>query len=150
MESIYDTIFVLKIPQWPQKTTFCGHHPTSVTNTTSCLSSAYQYSYHNTLLVLSRPLYPKSLFLWSSAYPCSQQRSQVVLSIPHEASQHSVYPPPNPVSTNSQICGPQPTPIATTASLVVLSLSLKQSQYSLCHTPTQEATKASWWASVYP
>ena len=49
---------------------------------TSCWSSVYPCSYHNTLLVLSGSLWSKSPQLWSSAYLCSKQSSQVVLGLP--------------------------------------------------------------------
>ena len=116
--STCNTLCVISISQHPQKHSMCpqttpgatknhlcGPKPTRVTTTASSLSSYYLCSYHNTQFVLSRPCLSKAHF-------CGPQPTPV-------ASQHSVYPQLNHVSTKSHNCGPQLTAISTIAYLVV-------------------------------
>ena len=120
------------------KSHLCGPKHTRVTTKASCLSSAHIFV-AITIPSLSQPtMLVKSPLLWSSAYPCSQKRSQVVLSL--RLYHHStLHPQLNHVSTKSHNCGPQLTAISTIAYLVV-SVYPYSNHNSLCPKPTPVAT----------
>ena len=141
--AIISLLRFLTLPQWPQKSLFCGPQPTHLATTASCWSSAYPCSYHKTLLVLSGSVKPKSPLLWSS------QRTPVTNK---EARWSSVY---------SCII------IALCVSLVYHSFHKKATfvvlsqpyshhiissgpQSTLVAIKTPVATTASWWVSVFP
>ena len=115
---------VLILPQWPQKSLLCGSQPSHVATTASCWSSAYPCSYHNFLLVLSGSVKPKSPLLWSSqSTPVTNKEARwssdyscIIIALCVFFVYHSFHKKPHLWCSAN--------PLATTSSLVVLSLPL--------------------------